>query len=147
MAHPILPLPKPSSRNLRARLQGLVKNPACQLGGLGNALWLPLSLECSVMITQKLTSSQPISYFLTANLGDYCLHHNQPSISSLKSTSTKVDTPSLMPKEDTPPRCQAPAEAPKLPKLLSMTRVTITTTCKSPTSKFYANLPLSPPYK
>ncbi|CAL2271650.1 unnamed protein product [Prunus armeniaca] len=64
------------------------------------------------MITQKLTSSQPRSHFLTANLGDYCLHHNQPSISSLKTTSTKADTPSLLPKEDTLPRCQAPAETP-----------------------------------
>ncbi|CAL9000955.1 unnamed protein product, partial [Prunus brigantina] len=62
---------------------------ACQLGGLGTALRLPLNLECSVMITQKLTSSQPRSHFLTANLGDYCLHHNQPSISSLKASSTK----------------------------------------------------------
>ncbi|CAL2259786.1 unnamed protein product [Prunus armeniaca] len=64
------------------------------------------------MITQKLTSSQPRSHFLTANLGDYCLHHNQPSISSLKTTSTKADTPSFLPKEDTLPRCQAPAETP-----------------------------------
>ncbi|CAL2274392.1 unnamed protein product [Prunus armeniaca] len=41
-----------------------------------------------------------------------CLHHNQPSISSLKTTSTKADTHSLLPKEDTLPRCQAPAETP-----------------------------------
>ncbi|CAL2255729.1 unnamed protein product [Prunus armeniaca] len=84
----------------------------CQLGGLGNALRLPLNPECSIMITQNLTSSQPRSYFLTANLGDYYLHHNQPSIFSIKTTSTKADMPSPLPKEDTLPKCQPPAEAP-----------------------------------
>ncbi|CAL2259690.1 unnamed protein product [Prunus armeniaca] len=37
--------------------------------------------------------------------------------------------PSPVPKEDTLPRCQTPAEAPKLPNLISKTRVTSTTTC------------------
>ncbi|KAI5352183.1 hypothetical protein L3X38_005074 [Prunus dulcis] len=83
---------------------------ACQLGGLGSALRLLTKLECSATIT-KLTSSQPRSYFSTANLGDYCLHHNEPSSPSHKATSTKATMPSPMPKEDTLPRCQTPAEA------------------------------------
>ncbi|CAL2246705.1 unnamed protein product [Prunus armeniaca] len=73
--------------------QVLTQLLACQLGGLGNALWLPLNLECSVMITQNLTSSQPRTYFLTVNLGDYCLHHNQPSISGIKATAPRASTP------------------------------------------------------
>ncbi|KAI5311641.1 hypothetical protein L3X38_040814 [Prunus dulcis] len=42
---------------------------------------------------------------------EYCLHHNEPSRPSIKATSTKAATPSPMPKEDTLPRCQTPAEA------------------------------------
>ncbi|KAI5344478.1 hypothetical protein L3X38_012355 [Prunus dulcis] len=61
---------------------------------------------------KKLTSSQPRSCFSTANLGDYCLHHSEPSRPSIKATSTKAATPSPLPKEDTLPRCQTPAKAP-----------------------------------
>ncbi|KAI5342782.1 hypothetical protein L3X38_010658 [Prunus dulcis] len=78
----------------------------------GSALRLPMKLECSITITQKLTSSQPRSYFSTANLRDYCLHHSEPSRPSIKATSTKAATPSSLSKEDTLPRCQTPAEAP-----------------------------------
>ncbi|CAL8168852.1 unnamed protein product [Prunus armeniaca] len=46
------------------------------------------------------------------NTDGICLQHNQPSISSLKTTSTKAVTLSPLPKEDTLPRCQTPAEAP-----------------------------------
>ncbi|KAI5324812.1 hypothetical protein L3X38_033885 [Prunus dulcis] len=91
------------SHSLYLTFHVLTQLLACQLGGRGNALRLPLKLECSVTITQKLTSSQPKSYFLTANLRDYCL----PSI---KATSTKAATPSSLPKEDTLPREQYPSK-------------------------------------
>ncbi|KAI5338234.1 hypothetical protein L3X38_017505 [Prunus dulcis] len=41
-----------------------------------------------------------------------CLHHNEPSRPSIKATRTKAATPSPLPKEDTLPKCQTPAEAP-----------------------------------
>ncbi|BBN69351.1 Disease resistance protein TIR-NBS-LRR class family [Prunus dulcis] len=47
---------------------------------------------------------------LDRELGDYCLHHNEPSSPSHKATSTKATTPSPTPKEDTLPR-----HLPKLP--------------------------------
>ncbi|KAI5313836.1 hypothetical protein L3X38_043012 [Prunus dulcis] len=100
------------SHSLYRLFHVLMQLLACQLGRLGNAPRLPLKLECSVMITLKLTSSQPRSYFLTSNLGDYCLDHNQTSIPSIKATSTEAATPSSLPKEDTLPRCQTLAEAP-----------------------------------
>ncbi|KAI5356460.1 hypothetical protein L3X38_009356 [Prunus dulcis] len=85
----------------------------CQLGGLGNALQLQTETGMLGHDYTKLTSSKPRNYFLTANLGDYCLYHNQSSILSIKATSAKAATPSSLPKEDILPRCQTPAEAPK----------------------------------
>ncbi|KAI5336125.1 hypothetical protein L3X38_026259 [Prunus dulcis] len=83
-------------------------------GGEGDIKrWMPSGLRpwgtrttAPAMSTRLISSSSRH----VDNLGDYCLHHNQRSVSSIKTTSTKADTPSSLLKEDTLPKRQPPAE-------------------------------------
>ncbi|KAI5334199.1 hypothetical protein L3X38_024332 [Prunus dulcis] len=79
-----------------------------------------LSAECRLQASSPLAISSGVIAMVASRgdcsgrgYGDYgrvaCLHHNEPSSSSHKATSTKVTTPSPMPKEDTLPRSSRPS--------------------------------------
>ncbi|KAI5327731.1 hypothetical protein L3X38_027127 [Prunus dulcis] len=103
------PAQPPAERYLGTQLPYVDATPSLPTWGTRECPAAPNEAGMLGYNYKKLTSSQPRSYFSTANLGDYCLHHNEPSSPSHKATSTKATTPSPMPKEDTLPRLSRPS--------------------------------------
>ncbi|KAI5335896.1 hypothetical protein L3X38_026030 [Prunus dulcis] len=78
-------------------------------GSITQQVWGLSSLSVVLNLSRNhLTGSVPMESWKC----ERCLHYIQPSVSCTKTTSIRANTPSSLPKEDTLPKQQPPAEAP-----------------------------------